>query len=99
MIRFWWPSPYFQGHYIVKTLKVSIMCTFYAPSFEKVGGLGVCVWGGGGEGGGGGSVLLLACPFVHYVPSFITLVHSLRFLVHRVTLEPCMLNVLNMDSS
>ena len=24
VIRFWWPLPYFQGHYIIKTLEVSL---------------------------------------------------------------------------
>ena len=27
MIRFWWPWPYFQGHYIINTHKVSLGCT------------------------------------------------------------------------
>ena len=27
VIRFWWPRPYFQGHYIIKTLKMSFVCT------------------------------------------------------------------------
>ena len=27
VIRFWWPWPNFQGHYIIKTLKVSLVCT------------------------------------------------------------------------
>ena len=27
VIRFWWPWPHFQGHYIIKTLKMSLVCT------------------------------------------------------------------------
>ena len=27
VIKFWWPWPYFQGHYIIKTLKVSLVYT------------------------------------------------------------------------
>ena len=27
VIRFWWPWPYFQGHYIIKPQKVSLVCT------------------------------------------------------------------------
>ena len=27
MIRFWWPWPYFQGHFIINTQKLSFMCT------------------------------------------------------------------------
>ena len=30
MTRFWWPLPYFQGHYIINTQKLSLVCT---PSF------------------------------------------------------------------
>ena len=27
VIRFWWPWPHFQGHYIIKTLKMILVCT------------------------------------------------------------------------
>ena len=27
VIRFWWPWPHFQGHYIIKALKMSLVCT------------------------------------------------------------------------
>ena len=27
VIRFWWPWPHFQGHCIIKTLKMSLVCT------------------------------------------------------------------------
>ena len=27
VVRFWWPWPHFQGHYIIKTVKMSLVCT------------------------------------------------------------------------
>ena len=36
VIRFWWPWPYFQGHYIINTQKVSLVCT---QSHESIDGL------------------------------------------------------------
>ena len=37
MIRFWWPWSNFQGHHIIKTVKMSLVCSL---SPEPVGGLG-----------------------------------------------------------
>ena len=34
-IRFWWPSPNFQGHHTIKAVKMSLVCT---PSPEPNGG-------------------------------------------------------------
>ena len=36
VIRFWWPWPHFQGHFIIKTLKMSLVCT---QSHESIGGI------------------------------------------------------------
>ena len=36
VIRFWWPWPYFQGHYIIKTLKVSLVCTLSHDSMDGI---------------------------------------------------------------
>ena len=36
VIRFWWPWPYFQGHYIIKILKVSRVCTLSHESIDGI---------------------------------------------------------------
>ena len=36
VIRVWWSLPYFQGHYIIKTLKESLVCTL---SHESINGI------------------------------------------------------------
>ena len=36
MIRFWLPWPYFQGHTIIKTLKVSLVCTLSHESIDGI---------------------------------------------------------------
>ena len=41
LIRFWWPWPNFQGHHIIKTVKMSFVCTL---SPEPIGGLGDIVF-------------------------------------------------------
>ena len=35
-IRFWWPRPYFQDHYLIHTQNVSLMCTL---SYESIDGI------------------------------------------------------------
>ena len=34
--RFWWPWPHFQGHYIIKTLKMSLVCSLSHESIEGI---------------------------------------------------------------
>ena len=36
VIRFWWPWPHFQGHYIIKTLKISLVCTLSHESIDGI---------------------------------------------------------------
>ena len=36
VIRFLWPWPYFQGHYIVKTLKMTLVCTLSHESLDGI---------------------------------------------------------------
>ena len=36
VIRYRWPWPYFQGHYIIKTLKVSLVCTLSHESMDVI---------------------------------------------------------------
>ena len=36
VFRYWWDWPYFEGHYIIKTLKVSLVCTL---SHESINGI------------------------------------------------------------
>ena len=36
VIRFWWPWPHFQGHYIIKTLKMSFVCTLSHESIDGI---------------------------------------------------------------
>ena len=36
VIRFWWTWPHFQGHYIIKTLKMSLMCTLSHESIDGI---------------------------------------------------------------
>ena len=36
VIRFWCPSPHFQCHYIIKTLKMSLVCTLSHESIDGI---------------------------------------------------------------
>ena len=36
VIRFWWPWSHFQGHYITKILKMSLMCTLSHESIDGI---------------------------------------------------------------
>ena len=36
VIRFWWLWPHFQGHYIIKTVKMSFVCTLSHESIEGI---------------------------------------------------------------
>ena len=36
VVRFWWPWPHFQGHYFIKTLKMSLMCTLSHESIDGI---------------------------------------------------------------
>ena len=36
LIGFWWPWPYFQGHYTINTQKVSIVCSLFHESIDGI---------------------------------------------------------------